>query len=66
MSNKSEPAVVLKSYSVRKQDSIETYFHEWQSIHQSQIHTNGSGNETDDELQEKEEQGKEIPAPTNF
>lgn len=57
MSTKSEPAVVLTSYSVKKHDSIDTYFHEWQSIHQSQTHTNGSGNEADDELQEKEEHG---------
>lgn len=61
MSSKAEP-VVLTHYSLRKQESIETYFHEWKSIHQSQTQTNGSGNETDEELQEKEEQGKSAVA----
>lgn len=61
MSDKPETAVVLTSYSVRKQDSIETYFHEWKSIQdQSQTHTNCNGNETDDEIQEKDEQGKQL------
>ena len=48
----SEP--ILKSYTVKKQDSIDTFLHEWQSIRQSQQEATG---ETDDELQEKEEQG---------
>ncbi len=56
MSSKSEPPVVLTSYSIKKEDSIDAYFHECQSFHQ---HAGSSGSETDDEVLEsdKDEQG---------
>lgn len=56
MSNKSSNPVILTSFTRHKQESIETYFHEWQSIHQSQ-QNNSNSQETDDDLQEKDDQG---------
>ena len=54
-SSKSEGNVVLKSYSSKKQDSIDAFFHEWQSIHQSQANSsNANGNGSDDDVQEQD------------
>ena len=50
MSHKSQP--ILTSY-VNKQDSLDTYLHEWRTIRQSRVE---SPNE--DDLQEKDEHGK--------
>lgn len=49
-----ERPVTLTSYSIKRQDSIDTYFHEWQSIRQHSIHqthSNGNSNENDDEIE---------------
>ena len=72
MSSKSECNVVLKSYSSKKQDSIDAFFHEWQSIHQSQAanSSNANGNGSDEDVQEQDperEQGvcvPDMPEPT--
>ncbi len=49
MSNRSEQPVKLTSYSIKKQESLDTYLDEWQSIKQSR-------NSADSE-EEKDEQG---------
>lgn len=49
-----ERTVTLTSYSLKRQDSIDTYFHEWQSIRQHSIHqvqSNENSNENDDEIE---------------
>lgn len=46
---------VLKSYISRKQESIDAYLEEWQSINRSQINTNG--NEIDED---RDEQGDSL------